>query len=866
MMRLKRRSRGVFAAVASVAAAALAVGIGAPVIANSNAAAGSRFESTADIYTLDAGNYAGEIPDGAVFQTTTNGVTPDKWDGHYDATNPQKTWTPIGADGEKGKTLKQGDGDYEAVAYLASIAKSYVADKDSGKLDVISAAINTIAGVKMDDALQSVYDNNADLVNKVIGVAKDQAGPYKTNYSIEGSGGMRAYIYKLSGFSITAASGSQFSPNGINALFGEDANGQEDDHTTNGVITIDGGEATPSDPNVVPSLKFVDLAKSNQVFSYYDTYDECSVNAAGITATFKDLPSSTINVSNAIGDENTEASSISSLLRYGDTTTKVMNLSPCGDGDEQTLDGTAYVGSDANSSRWREITPDNISSIENFYDEATITGLKNGFKYTLNAIVQNASTFETVVEGSTDFTFDREKNVVNVKMPVGDLLNNGSNNFVIFLYVSDEDGNTVIQSIDYENENQIIKRTTGVQDITLTSSADDENGNEIMILAAPGAGQSWNSSITSTLTVGQGLDENMKYFVHFYAVNDSTGGEISESDPVMLPYADNKGEATGSFGVPYVERFVDKGFHVKAVITDIDDNRVASYDGDDNKFTVKYAFPDPDPEGPSFDPATVKSNVADAVSDSIKRIMGADGYATRDAIAAYDKSSKSADDASALVDALSATVDTSGFKLPEGEDKLKALRNIAEGAFAGSGVPVDVSVNADDVVLNEDGTAATVPSSAITVKTDGKTADVLAASSLSLVKDGTAWKIVPTTSDFKAGTAPVDKPTGDGDNGTSTGSTAPPPTTTNGTTSGDNTSNKGSVTVTKKAPVGTDVDVSGDGNVNSDATGNDAGGVSGFLKKTGAPIALTVLLGGALTAAGVTAVRRGGFKVRRRQH
>lgn len=866
MMRLKRRTGGVVAAVAAVA---FAVGIGAPVIANSNAAAGSKFESTADIYTLDAGNYAGTIPDGAVFQTTTDGVTPDKWDGHYDATNTLKTWTPIGADGKEGKTLKQGDGDYEAVAYLASIAKSYVADKDSEKLDVISAAINTIAGVKMDAALQSVYDKDADLVNKVIDVAKDQAGPYKTNYTIEGSGGMRSYIYKLSSFSITTASGSQFSTNGINALFGGDGNGQEDDHTTNGVITIDRGDANPSDGNVVPSLNFVDLAKSNQVFSYYDTYDECSVNAAGITATFKDLPSSTINVSNAIGDESTDASSISSLLLYGDTTTKVMNLSPCGDGDEQTLDGIAYVGSDVDSSRWREITPENISSIENFYDEATITGLKNGFKYTLNAIVQNASTFDTVAEGSTDFTFDRENNVVNVKMPVGDLLKSGSNDFVVFLYVSDEDDNTVIQSIDYENENQIIKRTTGIQDITLTSSADGEDGNEITILAAPSDGKSWDSSITSTLTVGQGLDEDMKYFVHFYVVDDSTGREISESDPVRLPYADNKGEVTGSFGVPYVERFVDKGFHIEAVITDIDDNKVASYEGDDNKFTVKYAFSDPEDEGPSFDPATVKSNVADAVSDSIKRIMGADGYATRDAIAAYDKSSKSADDVSALVDALSNAVDTSGFKLPEGEDELKALRNIAEGAFAGSGVSIDISVNADDIVLNDDGTEATVPASAITVKADGKTVDVLAASSLSLIKDGTAWKIVSTTSDFKAGTAPVDKPADNGsdNNGTPTGSPAPTPTTSNGTTPGDNTSNKGSVTVTKKAPVGTDVTLDND---TATATGGDDGGgvrgVSGFLKKTGAPIALTVLLGGALTAAGVAAVKRGGFKVRRRQH
>lgn len=855
-MKINRRSVRISAIVGALA---LAVGIGAPVIASSDSAAGSKVGSTSSLYSLNESNISGGDVGINVWQAIGNGVTPDKWSGHYAGSNDQKTWTAIGSDGQKGKTLTKGDDsrDYEAVAYLSSIAKNYAEKKDYSHLDLISVAIQKIAGVKLSEADAQTYKDNYEAVDRIIVIAHDQAGPYKASYDIEGAAMMRSYIYTLKDFNVVTGSGSEFSSVGIDSVF-EQAD-ENKDATTNGKIIVDSGATTPSEDDQKLEAPLTADSFDNFTFKSYDIVDTCSANAAGITVTFKDIPSSTIVTSDALGDDETDASTIASLLRYGETDSKVMNLSPCGNKDESSISAISYVGS--GTSRWRDVTEENVDSLTDLYSEVTLYGLKEGAKYTLGVQVQNSSTFLDVASKEKSFTFDRVNNAYDISVPIADFLKSNRDGLVAFPYVKDEQGNVVLQLVDYEDENLFIQRDTKITDINVTASV--EGKDTITIMGSSSSGKEWNESIDAKLTIGGGLDDNNVYYAQF-KVLDKDGLIVTWSNPQEFEYSTaNGGTFSTSFGVENVQQFEDGGFYVIAEVTDSSGEVVASFTDKTAHIGVEFAYEEPDP-GPSFDPATVRGDVASAYSDSLEKMMSADGVSTKKIIDAYEASPKSDSDKDALVAGLSGLIPLNGVNFPD--DKVGAIIDIAQGAWFGNARETSVNVPSDAVTIDETGTSATIDTSKIVTSFNEKNESVFDAGSVSLTKDGSEWKVVAGTSDFKAGptpTEPKSDPDPEPSDDSNAGSPSQEPQTVDDT---DRSNNNGSSTdknSTNKNNVGTtDINTNDRTVIDGDDTG-DVVSANRFgidsLRKTGAPIAGAALAGIALVGGGLLLTKKRGF-------
>lgn len=873
-------SRKAIKVASTVGVIALAVGIGGPVIANSDSAAGAKVGDTASLYSL--GNYYGSNIGTNTFQVVGTGTTPDAWSGFYDASVETKTWTGRGSDGANGKTLTKGDGsgDYESVAYLASIAKNYTEKKDYRALDLISVAIKKIDGLALSSSETAIETANADKITKIIERAHEQAGPYKTNYTIDGTESMRSYNYTLSGFSVITASGSTFSTVGIDDIVNNAS--ADSDTTTGSSISVDKGNTTSTDTATTSLTSVVNSYK----YTAHSTQSTCSPTSDGLTVSFNNLPSSSISVSAPVGTETINASDIASLLQYGNTQTSTMNLSPCAVNGNMSIDSVAYAGNATD--KYREITNANFGSIENIYSEMTLKGLTDGGKYTLAILIQSASTFEELGQASTQITYDSKNPTYEVSAPAKDILAGNSDSLIVYTLVVDASGRTVLQQSNAEEKDPdiLIARSTGVQDMKLTSDVDGSH--HIVVNGSEKTASGWNVIANATFTAGSGLREDNNYYIQFDVIDNAFGTVAASSEKYQFPYSGQTGTYSTSFSVPKTERFVGKGFRIAAKITD-GLGQVAYYDPNDadTNYTLEFAYTDtPTDNTPAFDAEAVKKNVVSTYTTFFSNMMSADGVATKKIVDAYEASAKTDSDVDTIITGL-APVFMSPVVSPIADKKEEAsvLVDLAQGAWFGSNAESALALDTSAVTLNEAGDFATIDTSKVGTTFEGKAASIFDAASLNLAKDSSGtWKVILADNTYKTGPTPTEPTSdngdnnGNGDNNSQSGGT---PTIIDNTNRTNNNAN-GSVTPTKNNDSRTCSDFSTQeaaqaaykaGNVSLDTnktgvacpdlkssaytegTKYESPAVS-MLRKTGAPLAAAFVLGGALFAGGVFMTKR----------
>ncbi len=876
-------SRKAIKVASTVGVIALAVGIGGPVIANSDSAAGTKLGSSDSVYSLSRSNYSGSNIGINAWQVVGSGTTPDAWSGQYDGASESKTWTGRGSDGQNGKTLTKGDGsgDYESVAYLASIAKNYVEKKDYNALNLISIAIKQIDGLSLSDTETALEKANSEKITNIISRAHDQAGPYTTNYTIDGTEGMRTYHYSLSNFNVVTAAGSAFSTIGIEDIVNETDAGQ--DNTTGPTISVDKGNTESEDASSVKLYETI----SDFTYSATSTTDTCSTTADGLTVSFNDLPSSSISVSDPVGTETTNASDIASLLQYGNTQTNTMNLSPCSTNGNISLSSVAYAGNDTN--KYRQINNDNFDSIENIYSDMKLTGLTDGAEYTLSILVQDASTFEEKGQTSKTITYDANNENYEVSMPAKDILANNSDSLIVYTVVSDSSGRVVAQQTNAEDKNEdiLIERTTGVQDMSL--STDVEGSHHIIIGGSKDTTTGWGVFANATFTAGSGLREDNDYYIQFEVIDNEMGTVAAQSDIYQFPYTDQAGTYTTQFNIPKVERFAGKGFRIAVKITD-GLGQVAYYDpnNDDSNYTLEFSYEDtPEDTTPKFDPETVKNNANDAYKTFFTSMMSVDGVESKKAVDTYEASSKTDADRDALIATLSPMFSSSVATFPEDQDELaKVLIDLAQGAWFGNATTSSLTLDSSMTTLNDSGDEATIDTTKVGTTFGDKSESIFDADSISLKKDSDGnWKVILADNTYKVGPTPTEPESNDdgddngSDNESQSGGT---PTTVDDTNRSNNSAN-GSTTPSKQ---NSDTRTCSDFSTQEDAqTAYEAGNVSldtnktgvacpdlksanytegsayesptvSALRKTGAPIAAAFVLGGILFAGGVFMTKR----------
>lgn len=365
-------------------------------------------------------------------------------------------------------TMKKGDENYGAIAYLNSVA-DLPTNMTSQGLQVIKIAeeviSNTLESGSMND---TYYQNNKALIDSVIAKAKEQRGPYTITAVGDKTPEVETWAdgtthLTLPGFQIKTATGAKLDTSGITRLIDKNFTGYGI-HTVNGLVTIPAGVASFDN---IPAQS--GASPNTYAFSYKDAEDpieitfntlDCSNKnvARGISVSMTGLPADTISV--ATPKETPEKNPdlfTNTVSKSGAQTLFQMGLTMPGDMTVPVCQDNPTLKTTATFKDTKEKTATAGEKDLVITDVATYTNLVENSEYELKGTLMDKNTKKPVSTASTTFTA-KKNGTVSLDLTLPKANQTQTAQYVVFETVT-LDGKEIVTHEDYNDQGQTVTVT-----------------------------------------------------------------------------------------------------------------------------------------------------------------------------------------------------------------------------------------------------------------------------------------------------------------------------------------------------------------------------------------------------------------------